>query len=273
MLRAFADFMYYIDRIFPRVKVGGRESDRAYSMWEYSIGKELLETYSEQLGDMRGKAVLDIGCGLGGKTVAYDEAGASVIGVDISKDNIAQSVEFAGSMGSSACFVTADVEDLPFEAEAFDLVVANDSMEHFPSPARALAEMARVVRIGGSIALFFTPWGSPLGSHLYDYLYTPWCHRIYSEKLIQAMLETVLRKRSSHDPRGEAAKLMENYRTELNRITVARYRSIVDSIPSLEPVFEKLRPPKFSIFRPLTRIPCLGEFFTGTVIAILRKRN
>jgi hypothetical protein len=37
-------------------------------------------------------------------------------------------------------------------------------------------------------------------------------------------------------------------------------------------VFERSLPLKYRIFRPLTRIPFLGEFFAGTVVALLRKR-
>ena len=56
--------------------MGGRESSRAYSEWEHTVGADLVRTYLEPAGDLKGKRVLDIGCGLGGKTVAYGEGGA-----------------------------------------------------------------------------------------------------------------------------------------------------------------------------------------------------
>ena len=66
----------FMNRFFRRPNVEGRESDTAYSEWEHKWGSELVRTYMEPAGDVRGKTVLDIGCGLGGKTVAYEEAGA-----------------------------------------------------------------------------------------------------------------------------------------------------------------------------------------------------
>jgi SAM-dependent methyltransferase len=45
----------------------------------------------------------------------------------------------------------ADVQDLPFPAAAFDVVVANHLLYHVPEPARAVAELARVVRPGGVV--------------------------------------------------------------------------------------------------------------------------
>jgi ubiquinone/menaquinone biosynthesis C-methylase UbiE len=273
VLHAIATLLYRIDRLLPRARVGGRESPGAYSIWEHGEGGALLERYSNYFGPLDGKDVLDIGCGFGGKTVAYAEAGATVIGVDIEKGNISRCIEFADSRGCRAAFVTGDAQSLPFGDCSFDLVVANDSMEHFARPEDTLPELARVLRPGGSIFLFFTPWRSPLGSHLYDYIRIPWCNLLYSERLIEELLVVVLEKRGIEDPRREAARLMGEYHSELNRITIARFHRIVDSVPALETQYEDLSPPKYSILAPLTRIPLIREYFTGTVVSFLRKKE
>lgn len=273
MKRFIASFVYAIDRRLPGPRVSGRESSEAYSLWEYRIGKDILESYAARLGNLRGKSVLDIGCGLGGKTVAYAEAGARVTGVDISEDNIARSVAFARSRGVEAVFTAGDAERLPFAEGTFDVVIANDSLEHFAAPESALRELARVLRPGGSIFLFFTPWGSPLGSHLYDYIRTPWCHIVFPEWLLRALLERELASRGEANPVAGAERLMGEYHRELNRITVAQYHHIVRAIPELEGVFEERRPPKFAFLVPLVRIPVAGEFVTGTVVGIFRKAS
>lgn len=272
MLRVLARFVARLDRLFPPVRVGGRESGEAYSHWEYESGRSLLTEYADHFGPLQGKTVLDIGCGFGGKTVAYTEAGARAVGVDIATEHVAQSISFARSRGIAIPFLVGDAGSLPFRSGMFDLVVANDAMEHFPDPETALAEIVRVVRPGGVIYLFFTPWGSPLGSHLYDYIRTPWCHLIFTEWLLREVLAAVLERRGSEDPVGEAAALIDEYHAELNRLTVRRYRKIVAGTPGVEVVTEERRPPKFSFLSPLTRIPLLGELFTGTVISFLRKR-
>jgi ubiquinone/menaquinone biosynthesis C-methylase UbiE len=273
MKRFIASLVYALDRLMPRPRVGGRESSEAYSLWEYRVGKSILESYADRLGDLAGKRVLDIGCGLGGKTVAYAEANARVTGVDLSEKNIAQCSAFARARGVDAAFAAGDAERLPFAGGSFDAVIANDSLEHFADPEGALAELARVLKPGGSIFLFFTPWGSPLGSHLYDYIRTPWCHLIFPEWLIRELLVRELVRRGEAHPHSGADRLMDEYHRELNRITVRRYHRILESMASLEIVFEELKPPKYSWLAPLARAPLVGELFTGTVVGILRKRR
>ena len=273
MKRFIASLVYALDRLMPRPRVGGRESSEAYSLWEYRVGKSILESYADRLGDLAGKRVLDIGCGLGGKTVAYAEANARVTGVDLSAKNIAQCSAFARARGVEAAFVAGDAERLPFAGGSFDAVIANDSLEHFGNPEGALGELARVLKPGGSIFLFFTPWGSPLGSHLYDYIRTPWCHLIFPEWLLRELLERELARRGEADPRAGADRLMEEYHRELNRITVRRYHRILRGIADLDVAFEELKPPKYSWLAPISRVPLVGELFTGTGVGILQKRQ
>jgi ubiquinone/menaquinone biosynthesis C-methylase UbiE len=272
MLRTIAHMIYAVDRLFPRVRVGGRESAEAYARWEYELGRGLLERYAERFGALAGKDVLDIGCGLGGKTVAYAEAGATVTGIDIEQSNIVHCIEFSREYECAAAFSVGDAESLPFRNGTFDLVVANDSMEHFARPEAALTELERVLRPGGLIFLFFTPWRSPLGSHLYDYIRTPWCNLLFSERVIEELLTVVLEKRGIPEPEQEAARLMSEYHTELNRITIFRYHNILAELAGLETEYEELKPARFALLKPLTRLPFLREYFTGTVFGVLRKK-
>ena len=267
-----ARMIFAVDRILPGPRVGGRDSHEAYSEWEYGIGRSLLEEYSRWFGALEGKRVLDIGCGFGGKSVAYAENGAAVTGVDLDPVHAAGALVYARKRGSPIDVVTGDAADLPFREGAFDLVIANDSMEHFSKPAPALEEFARVTKSGGSVFLFFTPWGSPLASHLYDYIHTPWCHLIYSDEMLEQLLDLSLTRRGEKDPQGEAARMMNDYRSSNNRIDVSGYRRILEGVGSLETVFEELKPPRFGFLGPLTSIPHIGELFTGTVTAVLRKR-
>lgn len=269
--RFIASLVHAIDRRMSRPRVGGRESSEAYSLWEYRIGKGILESYAARLKDLRGKHVLDVGCGLGGKTIAYAEAGARATGIDISEQNVSRCIEFARSRGAEALFLAANAERLPFAAETFDAIFANDSLEHFGNPEGALGELARVLRPGGSIFLFFTPWGSPLGSHLYDYIRTPWCHLLFPEWLLEALLERELTVRGESDPAARSKRLMDEYHGELNRITVRRYHRILKEVPGLFVSVEELKPPKYRWLAPLARVPLAGELFTGTVVGILVK--
>ena len=204
MKRFIASLVYAIDRRMPRPRVGGRESSEAYSLWEYRIGKGILESYADRLGDLDGKRVLDIGCGLGGKTVAYAEAGARVTGVDISEENISRCFEFARARGRRGGFRRGGRASGSLRRRDLRRGYRERFARAFRRSRAARSASSRACSApGGSIFLFFTPWGSPLGSHLYDYIRTPWCHLLFPEWLLRRSLERALAARGIVEPARE----------------------------------------------------------------------
>jgi len=97
---------------------------------------------------------LDVGCGNGAFTqMILDHcAPSSVSGVDPSEAQLA----FARSRGTKtlATFERGDAMALPFDADAFDVAVMPLVIFFVPEPARGVAEMARVVRAGGTVAAY-----------------------------------------------------------------------------------------------------------------------
>jgi ubiquinone/menaquinone biosynthesis C-methylase UbiE len=281
-----ASLILWLNRIFRPPNVEGRESGEAYSRWEYRWGMETARRYLEPAGDLSGKRLLDVGCGLGGKTVAYEECGASaVFGADIREANTEASQAFAlraaaerGERGASAgraAFLVGDAADLPFETNAFDTVVANDAMEHFARPEQTLEEMARVTRPGGAVWIFFTPHFSPLGSHLYDYIYTPWCHLLFSRSQIERAIRRILVERAPdagpEQTGGQLAEIMRSYDEDLNHMSIRRFLGIVRRLPVLAVTHLELRPAKYRFLAPLTRAPGIRELVTGFVVCRLSK--
>jgi len=267
-----------LNNVFRRPEVGGRESAEAYSQWEYEWGRSLVAEYLEPPGDLRRKKILDIGCGLGGKTVAYGESGAAgVYGVDLSLDNIRASMEFANrkSPDLRRGFFASDASRLPLADDMFDTVIANDAMEHFAEPEAAVREMARVTKPGGVIWLFFTPHFSPLGSHLYDYVYTPWCHLLFSRRMLKNAIGRVLREREpdagEREVTDELEEIMRSYDEDINHMSVRWFFRIVKNQKNLRVAFKELKPPKYGVLKPLTRIPLVRELFTGTVVCRLQR--
>ena len=264
-----------LNRVFRRPNVGGRESQEAYSDWEHHWGKEFARIFMEPAGDLRGKQVLDVGCGLGGKTVAYAEAGAKAVGADLLEANVEQSGAYARMKGASASFLVGDAAALPLRNGAFDTIVANDAMEHFSAPEEALREMARVVKPGGAIWIFFTPHFSPLGSHLYDYVYTPWCHLLFTRGQLQSAIRAVLRSRTAGAPQEEiearVRAIMESYDRDLNHMSVRKFLRIVGNVREVRVSGLELKPAKFSFLKPLTRVPGLRELFSGFVVCRLER--
>ena len=114
-------------------------------------------------GDLRGRRVLDVGCGTGALTAALAErAVCRVWGVDSSEEMLA--VARANLPGVR--FKQARAEELPFKDGWFERVVLRMSLHLFDRP-RALVETRRVLGSGGWIAIA-TPDPAQLGSSWFD---------------------------------------------------------------------------------------------------------
>lgn len=95
--------------------------------------------------------LLDLGCGIGHSYHLL--APRETIGVDISPDAL---------QGQQRETVVADMRDLPFEDDFFSTVLSVQSLEHVPDPELAVAQIARVLKPGGT-AMIVTPNRLTLG--------------------------------------------------------------------------------------------------------------
>lgn len=111
----------------------------------------------EQLGNVRGKDVLDYGCGHGMASIVLARHGARVTGFDLSPGYIAEAKRRAQANDVPVTFLRADAEDLPFADRTFDAVWGCAILHHLDL-GRAGRELKRVLRPGG-IAVFCEPWG------------------------------------------------------------------------------------------------------------------
>lgn len=108
-----------------------------------------------------GLEVLDLGCGLGGITQGLAERvlPGRVTAIDRDPQIIAQASRLAeGRELTNARFTTAEADRLPFAEASFDLVFAHAVFEHLDRPLAVLAEIRRVLRPGGTIALASVDW-------------------------------------------------------------------------------------------------------------------
>jgi ubiquinone/menaquinone biosynthesis C-methylase UbiE len=98
--------------------------------------------------------VLDAGCGAGHTALAFAPHVAHVVAYDLSPAMLEQVEALAAERGVRNVEVRqGDVENLPFEDNAFDRVVSRYSAHHWPHPAAALREFHRVVKPGGQFIL------------------------------------------------------------------------------------------------------------------------
>lgn len=101
------------------------------------------------------RRVLDAGCGAGLALAIAARQGAMVAGVDA----CGPLLEVARKRVPTADLQVADIEQLPFAESDFDIVTAFNAIQYATDPAAAVAELARVCRDGGTVAI--GAWGDP----------------------------------------------------------------------------------------------------------------
>jgi len=143
---------------------------RAFTAFEQAAHDRIAKTYSEHFAPLTslalepllkaarisaGTRLLDVATGPGVAAAAAHDRGARVTGVDVSPGMIA----LAHGNYPTVAFRVAEVTALPFADGAFDAVICNFALGHFPEPEVALTECVRVLAPGGSLA--FSWWDQP----------------------------------------------------------------------------------------------------------------
>lgn len=120
------------------------------SMNRYEVGKRLRLVFEDVLGerDLAGLKLLDAGCGTGLFSEYACRRGAEVTSMDVGEGLLA---EVAKKCESTR--VVGDVQALPFEDSAFEVVLCTEVIEHVASPMQGVAELARVLQPGGVLVL------------------------------------------------------------------------------------------------------------------------
>ena len=126
----------------------------------------MLTVDFERLGVAPGDRVLDMGCGAGRHAFELYRRGADVLAFDQDAEELAAVRDMFGAMaaagevpeGAEADVKQGDALQLPFADGEFDRVVAAEVLEHIPDDATAIAELARVLRPGGTMAVTVPRW-------------------------------------------------------------------------------------------------------------------
>jgi SAM-dependent methyltransferase len=151
---------------------------------------------------MPGERVLDMGCGAGRHAFELYRRGAHVVAFDRDEKELASVATMFGAMelegeppaGASARTVTGDALSLPFPDDSFDKIVAAEVLEHIPDDMTAMAELLRVLKPGGRLAVTVPSW---LPERICwalseDYHTAPGGHvRIYTRAELEAKLKAI----------------------------------------------------------------------------------
>jgi ubiquinone/menaquinone biosynthesis C-methylase UbiE len=124
----------------------------------YSV--KFAEEFVARLPIAAGALVLDVACGTGNLAIPAARKGAQVWGIDIATNLLEQARQRASAENLQAVFEEGDAEQLPFPDAHFDLVISMFGAMFAPRPELVAAELARVCRPGGIIAMAnWTPDG------------------------------------------------------------------------------------------------------------------
>jgi ubiquinone/menaquinone biosynthesis C-methylase UbiE len=131
----------------------------AFSTFAMRDTPDVLKEKVEFARPLATDVVLDIACGPGAFALAVAPRVHFVRGVDLTPEMLRRARAYqAEKQISNAAFVRADAEQLPFPADAFDLVSCQCSFHHMPKPELVLREMVRVAKPEGRLVII-----DPLG--------------------------------------------------------------------------------------------------------------
>lgn len=227
--------------------------------------------------DLRGERVLDLGCGVGARTLAVARAGAAeVVGVDTDPEKVRRAREEADrSSADGILYAAQSGSTLGFVEGRFDVVLLLDVVEHLADPAAVLAECARVLRSGGRVLVGFPPYRSPWGGHLFTHVPIPWAQLIFPDREVLDLWRDIHARSVA---RGELRCSARRARAiigaettaalwDCNGMTIQRFLDLVDRAPL------ELKALKFKTLGSregsVARMPRLREYLVTRAVAVL----
>mgnify|MGYP001602978728 CR=1 FL=1 len=222
----------------------------------------LLENEYPNLGQLvSGKRVIDFGCGTGYQSIKLSQKyNCSVVGVESNQRTLGKAIEHAKSYKipqSTLSFMDKISDSM---LNNFDIVISQNSFEHFRDPLMAINEMQSLLNESGKLLITFgPPWLAPYGSHMHFFCKVPWVNVFFSQ-------ETVMKVRRRF--RSDGATKYEDVESGLNKMTVGKFERIIMS-SNLKIEFKRYKCIKG--INMLSNVPFLREYFINHVSVILSR--
>jgi ubiquinone/menaquinone biosynthesis C-methylase UbiE len=158
-------------------------SEDRYDEWRAESLKEQFESYF-RWDLIRGKRVLDFGCGTGPLSLLCAENGAgSVIGIDLSAERVERARRISVNGHRNVKFILEEYTDrISLPDNSVDVIVCFDVMEHVMDYESIMREWTRVLAPGGCVLIWWSVWWHPYGHHLHTMIPLPWVHVFMSDE-------------------------------------------------------------------------------------------
>jgi len=119
----------------------------------YTFQEQMIELIQSKLKSLKGKKILEAGCGKGYESLQLSKLNADIVAVDYSKEAIKLLSKQVKKQKSNLKICQADIRNLPFKDKHFDLVFSQGVLEHFKNPDEVLKEQYRVLKHNGLIII------------------------------------------------------------------------------------------------------------------------
>ena len=263
-------------------------TSESYWRWQMETSPDLFVHY---LGmELKDKDVLDIGCGIGGRTcyLASQEP-KRIVGCDINQEEIATAQhlldKLASNLKNKVQFFCNNRNTTDFEQEQFDLVLIIDAMEHIENPAIMLEEAYRLVKPGGKLYFGTIGWWHWSASHMTGIIPMPFVQLFFSDKTIINTAKRIMNQKfyqpnkwDSNPPtlRWKGIESLKDRPGEhLNKYTISQFKKVLARSPFNDTQLHVVGfSPKRKIMHPfnfLTKIPLVKEFWHSYLVGIGHK--
>jgi len=261
-----------------------------YAQYEYELTKRIIIPLLKSWGvSFAQKRLLDVGCGLGGSTVAFWESGSKSAGVDIEAEYIKGAKIFAERKKAKVSFVLSDIS---FEKgiknlQGQQIIILRDVIEHIPPERRSrlMLNIGKILGKGGFCFVSFPPYHSPFGGHQHCFKsinrFLPYIHLLPSSlELSLISLDKNVKKRML----PEDQKIFWQWRAMARRgkMTITSFEKLV-SLSCFNIIRQKLYliRPVFSYRYGLIpvrnvllgKVPGLRELTTTGALYLLQKKS
>ncbi|TXG78443.1 MAG: class I SAM-dependent methyltransferase [Thermomicrobiales bacterium] len=241
---------------------GTSDYAEGHSEWNQGNALSILcRVFPDFLRLAQNKEILDFGCGEGAQSIALAQAGARrVVGVDTNRETLRKAVSELDRLGLAS--KVEFISDLPSGMhDVFDLVISQNSMEHFPDPVDVLQRMRALIKPDGRLLITFgPPWYAPYGSHMQFFTKIPWVNLLFSEA-------TVMSVRGRF--RSDGACRYEEVESGLNKMSVGKFERLLRDL-GLNAEYSRYECVKGLNF--LAGLPVLRELFVNHISVIITKQ-
>ena len=247
--------------------------------------------------DLTGKKILDVGCGIGARTIYYAQQQVKKItGSDINPEFLSKARKILATkypdIQNLIEFQPCEEQSMPFDDNVFDIVIMDCVFEHISHPLAVLRESCRVIKPGGYICIDFQPWWNPHGAHMDNMIPIPWNHVLFSEKTLINVAAKIYENGDyreafwDYSADGKIKKpnkwLALDQLPELNKMTIRKFNKIINqsqipvyhySLISYENIHRQWVARTAGIFWRFIKDTPFREFFTRCVVCVLQKEK